>query len=160
MVHDQLNPLRLIEFDGSQLVILRWISSSTDHLCNLRLMRRGVPTPDYAELAMEALGSKFALLAHGSSLTELLTFNCMNLICLGKGLVSVFPALSMETAMCLCIAICVGLSAVPDRHFSYIALISALALLAAEGLCFLGGLELSQWEPCPQMGAKYIETRD
>lgn len=112
----------------------------------VQLMRRGVPTPDYAELAVEAVGLKFALLAHGCSLTELLTFNCMNLIGLGKGVVSVFPALSMETAMCLCISICVGLSAVPDRHFSYIALISALAILAAEGTCFLGGLELSQWE--------------
>lgn len=48
--------------------------------------------------------------------------------------------------MSLCIAICVGLSAVPDRHFSYIALISAFAILAAEGTCFLGGLELSDWE--------------
>ena len=48
--------------------------------------------------------------------------------------------------MSLCIAICVGLSAVSDRHFSYIALISAFAILAAEGTCFLGGLELSDWE--------------
>jgi len=56
----------------------------------------------------------------------------------------------MEVAMSLCIAICVGLSAVPDRHFSYIALISAFAILAAEGTCFLGGLELSDWEE-PQL---------
>jgi len=136
--------------------LLRWLGSFTYHLYNLRLMRRGVPTPDYAELAMEAVGLKFALLAHGCSLAELLTFNCMNLIGLGKGVVSVFPALSMESAMCLCIAICVGLSAVPDRHFSYIALISALAILAAEGTCFLGGLELSQWELClRKIGAEW-----
>ena len=142
--------------DCNQL-LLRWLSSFTYHLHNRRLMRRGVPTPDYAELAMEAVGVKFALLAHGCSLTELLTFNCMNLIGLGKGVVSVFPALGMEAAMCLCISICVGLSAVPDRHFSYIALISALAILAAEGACFLGGLELSQWEPCLQkMGAEWL----
>ena len=109
-------------------------------------MRRGVPTPDYSELALAAVGQQFALLSHASGMIELLTFNCMNLIGLGKGVVSVFPALSMEVAMSLCIAICVGLSAVPDRHFSYIALISAFAILAAEGTCFLGGLELSDWE--------------
>ena len=111
-----------------------------------RLMRRGVPTPDYSELAVAAVGQQFALLSQASGMIELLTYNCMNLIGLGKGVVSVFPALSMEVAMSLCIAICVGLSAVPDRHFSYIALISAFAILAAEGTCFLGGLELSDWE--------------
>lgn len=109
-------------------------------------MRRGVPTPDYSELAVAAVGQQFALLSQASGMIELLTYNCMNLIGLGKGVVSVFPALSMEVAMSLCIAICVGLSAVPDRHFSYIALISAFAILAAEGTCFLGGLELSDWE--------------
>lgn len=111
-------------------------------------MRRGVPTPDYAELAVAAVGQNFALLAHACSMTELLTYNCMNLIALGKGVVSVFPMLSMETAMCLCIAISIGLSAVPDRHFAYIALIAALAILAAEGTCVLGGLELPEWAPC------------
>jgi len=112
----------------------------------VQLMRRGVPTPDYAELAVAAVGQNFALLAHACSMTELLTYNCMNLIALGKGVVSVFPMLSMETAMCLCIAISIGLSAVPDRHFAYIALIAALAILAAEGTCVLGGLELPEWE--------------
>lgn len=111
-----------------------------------RLMRRGVPTPDYSELAVAAVGQQFALLSQASGMIELLTYNCMNLIGLGKGVVSVFPALSMEVAMSLCIAICVGLSAVSDRHFSYIALIFAFAILAAEGTCFLGGLELSDWE--------------
>lgn len=111
-----------------------------------RLIRRGVPTPDYSELAVAAVGQQFALLSQVSGMIELLTYNCMNLIGLGKGVVSVFPALSIEVAMSLCIAICVGLSAVPDRHFSYIALISAFAILAAEGTCFLGGLELSDWE--------------
>eukprot|EP00438_Fugacium_kawagutii_P000344 Skav202898 [mRNA] locus=scaffold131:58666:63898:- [translate_table: standard] len=117
----------------------------------LRLMSRGVPTPDYSELAVEAVGHRFALLSHACSLTELLTFNCMNLIGLGKGVVSVFPMLSTEGAMCICVSVCVGLSAVPDRHFSYIALISALAILTAEGTCFLGGLEMTQWEPCSSM---------
>ena len=117
-------------------------------------MRRGVPTPDYSELAVEAVGLKFAMLAHGCSMTELLTYNCMNLIGLGKGIVSVFPALNMEAAMSLCVAIAVGLSAVNDRHFSYIALISAVAILAAEGTCFLGALELPEWDPCQKMGPR------
>mmetsp|Transcript_370 Transcript_370/g.1012 ORF Transcript_370/g.1012 Transcript_370/m.1012 type:complete len:385 (-) Transcript_370:220-1374(-) len=136
-------------FAGVLIVLGAVICTYTANLLTdalVQLMRQGVPVPDYAELAVQAVGPGFALLAHLLSMMELLTYNCCNLIGLGKGVVAIFPALSAQAAMCLCIGVCVCLSAVPDRLFSYIALISAVAVIAVLSTCATGALELSEWE--------------
>lgn len=109
------------------------------------LIRRGIPLPDYPDLAREAVGSRFAVLAHVVALVEIFGYVSANLIALANGLVATVPALSEPQAMLVSTSICVGFAAISDKQFAYCALISSSAMAAIFATVLLWGTELDTW---------------
>eukprot|EP00435_Cladocopium_sp_Y103_P074467 s123_g48.t4 len=109
------------------------------------LIRRGIPLPDYPDLAREAVGSRFAVLANVVALIEIFGYVSANLIALANGLVATVPALSEPQAMLVSTSICVAFAAISDKQFAYCALISSGAMAAIFATVLLWGTELDTW---------------
>jgi len=109
------------------------------------LIRRGILLPDYPDLAREAVGARFAVLAHVVALIEIFGYISANLIALANGLVALMPTLSGPESMAISTTICVGMAAISDRNFAYCALISSGAMATIFATVLLWGTELDTW---------------
>lgn len=72
----------------------------------MTLVRRGIPLPDFPDLAREAVGPRFAVLAHLVALLEIYGYMCCNLIALASGVKAFCWSLTDAEAMALACAVC------------------------------------------------------
>lgn len=109
------------------------------------LVRRGIPLPDFPDLAREAIGARFAVIAHVVAQIEIVGYMCCNLIALANGLAATAPSLTEPQAMIISSGICVALAAISDRLFAYCALMSTTSMVAIFASLLLWGTEFETW---------------
>eukprot|EP00913_Durusdinium_trenchii_P013632 g12800.t1 len=120
---------------------------------------RGIPLPDFPDLAREAIGARFAVIAHVVAQIEIVGYMCCNLIALANGLAATAPSLTEPQAMIISSGIWlplktrlfvaerfqVALAAISDRLFAYCALMSTTSMVAIFASLLLWGTEFETW---------------
>ncbi|CAJ1372457.1 unnamed protein product [Effrenium voratum] len=110
------------------------------------LIRMGIPLPDYPDLAREAIGPRFALLANAVAWAEIFGYVCCNIIALANGISAIFPSLTGPKSLLVTTGLGVAMSAMTDRQYAYLALTSAGAVAALFAVVLVWGFELDSWD--------------
>eukprot|EP00930_Biecheleria_cincta_P081848 TRINITY_DN7125_c0_g1_i1.p1 TRINITY_DN7125_c0_g1~~TRINITY_DN7125_c0_g1_i1.p1 ORF type:complete len:461 (-),score=51.54 TRINITY_DN7125_c0_g1_i1:482-1864(-) len=132
----------------------KWIGSSIDMAARTPLASQIPPNAwDFAFLAQAAVGRRFSVFMNIVTVLEvwlaLVTFMIMN----GNNAKVVWPSANRDVAVPLAGALASVLVFVPQRLFSYLSLLSTLAMIVAAAAMVASTYMLSQWaEPYSTLG--------
>lgn len=109
------------------------------------LRRSGVAKPTYGDAAELAVGPFFATVMHASQMLELIVYGVGNLIVLLKTFETLLPTVEPLHILICCSLVGLLLSAVPDKAYSYVSLISCCSVTVASVVVLMAGWELPAW---------------
>lgn len=103
------------------------------------------PCSSYGDIARAAAGPGLATVVQASGLLEMFFYGIGNAIVLAHTFDDLVPWLNFDQAILLSTGLTLALSAIPDKAYSYLALLSAAALSISCGVVLASGWQLPEW---------------